>query len=314
MRTIYRGFNTGLIKTTKILQSMSAVGANVVRWEMLPCLSAGDYTPAQYIAAVQSEIGIINLFTQMCANMNLSIILDLHTKPNGHNTGFDKLSYKSPEKEPWISTLYTTWRLIAEAFKDEPIVIGYDLMNEPNYSSTSTWISVCRALINIVRPYNTSKKIILSSGTGNGQISQFTKMRPVQYADWYQFHMYKPGELTGQGLPGQAPIKRKFKAGEAYNALRDVRKWQKAHGNPEIFLGEFGCVRWAPANGAYQYIREVVNAANSWGWHWTYLSWRDGTSTFADLEVPSLPIEPAPARTNTDRLALIKIALTGAQA
>lgn len=35
-----------------------------------------------------------------------------------------------------------------------------------------------------------------------------------------------------------------------------------------IYVGEFGVARWAP--GAYDYLQDVIDTFESYGWDWTY--------------------------------------------
>ena len=69
-----------------------------------------------------------------CKEENLYVILDMHCAPGGQ-TGDnidDSFGYPFLFESP-ASQLQTIkiWRKLAEIYKDEPIVIGYDLLNEP---------------------------------------------------------------------------------------------------------------------------------------------------------------------------------------
>ena len=73
-----------------------------------------------------------------CAENEMYVILDLHAAPGGQ--GYDEgISDYDPNKPSlWESELnrkktVDLWARIAERYKDEPWVAGYDLINEPNW-------------------------------------------------------------------------------------------------------------------------------------------------------------------------------------
>jgi endoglucanase len=65
---------------------------------------------------------------------NLYVILDLHAAPGGQtganiddSAGYPWL-YQSPQEQEHLVAI---WRRLAAHYRDEPIVLGYDLLNEP---------------------------------------------------------------------------------------------------------------------------------------------------------------------------------------
>jgi endoglucanase len=65
---------------------------------------------------------------------NLYVILDLHASPGGQTgTNIDDSAgypwlYQSPHEQEHLMTI---WRRLAAHYRDEPAVLGYDLLNEP---------------------------------------------------------------------------------------------------------------------------------------------------------------------------------------
>lgn len=41
-----------------------------------------------------------------------------------------------------------------------------------------------------------------------------------------------------------------------------------------IYIGEFSCVRWAPNNSAYNYIRDCIEIFEEYNWDYDYFSFR----------------------------------------
>jgi hypothetical protein len=96
----------------------------------------------------------------------------------------------------------------------------------------------------------------------------------------YSVHSYAPFELTHQGLSSDALINKVYPGGiegQYWDSrmLRrnfgDVKRFSD-NNHVRIFVGEFGCVRWAPNNSAYNYIKDCIEFFEEEGWDWTYFS------------------------------------------
>lgn len=69
-----------------------------------------------------------------CKEENLYVILDMHCAPGGQTGDNIDDSYGYPflfESAESQQLMIDIWKKLAEIFKDETIIIGYDLMNEP---------------------------------------------------------------------------------------------------------------------------------------------------------------------------------------
>ncbi len=71
---------------------------------------------------------------QWCKEENLYVVLDLHAAPGGQTGDNIDDSWCYPflfEDEKAQQTTIALWKKLAERYKDETIIIGYDLLNEP---------------------------------------------------------------------------------------------------------------------------------------------------------------------------------------
>ncbi len=69
-----------------------------------------------------------------CKEENLYVVLDLHAAPGGQTGDNIDDSWSYPfllEDEKAQQTTIALWKKLADRYKDETIVIGYDLLNEP---------------------------------------------------------------------------------------------------------------------------------------------------------------------------------------
>jgi endoglucanase len=74
-----------------------------------------------------------------CKANNMYVILDLHAAPGGQGKDANISDYDSTKPSLWESDLnkkktIALWARIAEHYKDEPNIGGYDLLNEPNWT------------------------------------------------------------------------------------------------------------------------------------------------------------------------------------
>ncbi len=77
---------------------------------------------------------LLDQVIEWCREENLYVILDMHCAPGGQTGDNIDDSYGYPHLfEDEISQQLTIniWRKLADIYKDEPIIIGYDLLNEP---------------------------------------------------------------------------------------------------------------------------------------------------------------------------------------
>ncbi|MBE7087151.1 MAG: glycoside hydrolase family 5 protein, partial [Clostridiales bacterium] len=82
-----------------------------------------------------------NAFTQLdwvieeCSKLGMYVLLDLHGAPGGHSNGAVTGGH-TDSNEFWTNTTYQQWTIdiwkaLANRYKDNPAVYGYDLLNEP---------------------------------------------------------------------------------------------------------------------------------------------------------------------------------------
>lgn len=111
----------------------------------------------------ETDMARIDNVIAMARARDMKVILDLHDyNTYGKNSAGEDLIIGQHPQAPAISTLVHLWGLIAERYKNEPAVYGYDLMNEPKGSVTN-WKNIAQQIINKIRQHD-SKTWILVEG------------------------------------------------------------------------------------------------------------------------------------------------------
>lgn len=205
-------------------------------------------------------------------------------------------------QDAWVEM----WRYTAERYRGHPVVVGYDLMVEPNaedvmlqmydpkefyprYAGTLyDWNQFYPRLVAAIRAVD-SETPILVEPMGWGSIPWLPYLQPVQaerivyavhqYAPYLYTHQKPeedkpyPGEfdITWDGLPDR------FDRAWLESYLAPLNEFRQRTGAP-IAVNEFGVVRWAP--GAADFLRDEIawfeaHGLNHaiWVWEPTYEPW-----------------------------------------
>ena len=190
--------------------------------------------------------------------------------------------------------LINAWKLIAARYKNSSTVWAYDLANEPvvskqypyNYTypldnTILMWPSLADSLVKVIREIDPVKAIIIESLNYGITLDDIKPIDASIPNIIYSAHVYQPGKLTGQFGP-ETPIysypgtidgvyydKAKLK-----ELLAPLKAYQDKYRVP-IYIGEFSCIRWAPNNSAYKYIRDCIEIFEEYNWDWSFFAYRE---------------------------------------
>ena len=193
-----------------------------------------------------------------CRKRGLRVILDMHDCPGG-NTG-DNIddSYGHAwlfEEECYQRQYCEIWQKIAKRYADEPVVLGYDLMNEPISNRLSNMAELNKQLervqfmaIDAIRKVDTKHIVILAGGQWNGNFDVFTDFDKDPNM-MYECHHYDFGNPE-------------YKDGR----VQEFTRFRDKSGKP-MYMGETG---HNPSHDWYRQIRESMER-NNIGWtFWPY--------------------------------------------
>ena len=191
------------------------------------------------------------------------------------------------------------WESLARRYNGESAVAAYELFNEPIARGMSLgdalarWSRMTGEMIRTVRAVDGVHPIIVQPPQG-GSGAGFAQLRPFADAGIvYSFHYYIPHQITHQGVSPEWQRRIPYPAGAEYGlgtwdprdgavawnkvrmsqTLDPVREFVRRHRVP-VFVGELGCVRWAPDGSAYRYVRDVLDLIRAEGWSWAYHEFR----------------------------------------
>ena len=234
------------------------------------------------------------------------VVVDLHAPPGGRSGGDMAMFYD----QRWNDAFVEVWRKIAQRFKGQRMIYGYDLVNEPKQSDRALcdyWNTQRRAA-EAIREIDPDATIIVESN-GYDSSGGFTYLSPLAMDNVvYQVHMYEPFAFTHQGIhkgfgsttyPDEA---KGWNRDYLVKRLAPVLEFQKKH-NARIYVGEFSAVAWA--DGAERYLTDLISIFNEYGWDWTYHAFRESPCWDVEKEGPSIP-KMVPAHDTPRKRALLE--------
>lgn len=218
----------------------------------------------------------IDWFVEEAGKRGLYVILDMHGAPGSQNgsdhSGIDGGNQKQQKSEFFFGEhaennqelFYELWEKIAEHYKGNPVVAGYDLMNEPyctyryntsysdSYLHTMLW-DIYDEAYGRIRKIDPDHMIIMEATWNPSDLPD-----PYQYG-WenvmYQYHQYEYSDYNND-------------AGRQISGIRNkVNSILNAGYNVPSYIGEF-CLMTSP--DAWKEGLELLNNAGISWTTWTF--------------------------------------------
>ncbi len=180
--------------TSKDISFIKSLGMNSIRVPFHYKL----FTDEDYLGYDRGiGFSLIDSLIHWCRKEKLYIILDMHSAPCGQTGQNIDDSHGYPwlfEDDACVMKTAQIWKEIARRYKNEPIVIGYDLLNEPipHYYDTARLNSklepVYRAIVSAIREVDINHIIFLGGSQWNTNFKHLG--RPFDPKLVYTFHRY----------------------------------------------------------------------------------------------------------------------------
>ena len=143
---------------------------------------------------LDTGFNMVDNLLDWCEQNNMYLILDLHAAPGGQGFGSDINDYNSNLPSLWESDenknkTIALWGRLADRYKDEPWIGGYDLLNETHWDLGENelrdfYVDVTQE----IRQYDQNHVIFIE---GNGYANDFSGLTPPWDDNMaYSFHKY----------------------------------------------------------------------------------------------------------------------------
>jgi endoglucanase len=143
--------------TKRDIDSLKAWGFNSVRLPMhynLYTLPIQQETVPGQQTWLDKGFELTDALLAWCKANDIYLILDLHAAPGGQGKDAAISDYDASKPSLWEDAANRTktvalWKKLAERYVNEPMVAGYDLINEPNWSFGGANINGCNENTNL---------------------------------------------------------------------------------------------------------------------------------------------------------------------
>lgn len=298
-----RGFNTNSrYVDAQLVKRLHQWGANVIRINIHTDKGYVDTTPVSAEnALIPYAKGIANIdrTLEQCKKLGMNVILS----PSNIVGRKIDVFWKKDSGQNYRDHLAQLWLALDQRYHNHPAIVGYDVLNEPNYKNgqSDSWHKdMLPKAIAAIRSVN--KRIWLIVEPGPWGLPNGFSHQPVIDDPYviYSFHHYAPHNYTHQGVgkhrqhtkaklvyPGklqmfdtdpvldwnQNQLEKQMQAAIDFAQKNKVR----------MLVGEFGVARWAPGRG--QWIADSIAVFEKHGFDWLSHSpcgWTGWNPTFPD--------------------------------
>lgn len=178
------------------IQRIAQLGYNSVR----PALNARLFLTGDGKPDYSKEgFTLLDNLVRWCSENGVYVIIDMHAAPGGQTgQNIDDSANDQPElfmNPAYQDQLVALWKAIAERYKDQPAVAGYDLLNEPLPERTGAEAKyknqlepLYKRITKVIREVDPKHIIVLEGADWANDWSVFTK--PFDPNLVYEFHYY----------------------------------------------------------------------------------------------------------------------------
>lgn len=240
---------------------LKELGFNCVRFYLNYGLFERDSKPYVYS---QSGWDWLDKNIEWAGKQGIRLILNMHYPQGGYQSESNGMQlWQDPECQKRLAAL---WKEIARRYKDEPVIIGYGLVNEPVVpklvgveESFDQWKNLAEELIGSIREVDTNHIVFVErlhgikdiknnstewDGNFNGDMDLFLVNDENAV---YEFHFYDPFYFTHQDdqLVGTAGMARYYP--DEDSVLYSSVQWAGfSSGNPKA---DVQCTQWQYLEG-----------------------------------------------------------------
>ena len=297
-------------------QRVAEMGMNVIRFYLNYKTLEDDAAPYQY---KQAGWEWLDKNISWAKKHNIYLILNIHVPPGGfQSNGEGGALWQNPENQKRLKAL---WHNIAKRYAHEPVIAGYDLLNEPVVTqSIIQWQHLAQQIADTIRQVDTNHLLIverLNAVNKNwDNVNEDNNLFLINDDNtMYTFHFYSPFKFTHQyakwanmGEGGKYPDEsiqegNGLVRNKAYleHQLKEYLTFGRKHNVP-LYLGEFGVIKncFQDNKGGLNWTADMLDILKKENVHFTYHVYHE--DNFGVYYGYGTPVDPARANTALIRL------------
>jgi endoglucanase len=250
-------------------QEIAGLGFNTVRLMMSFVVFEDNDKPGVY---KDEGWAWLDRNIQWAKKHNLRLLLDMHEPPGGTQLP-NQLGLTAATK----TRLENLWAAIAQRYRNETTVLGYDLLNEPY---TSDWFAYAPTLISKIRAVDPNHLIYIQPSYHPNDLGKPGKMYPLPFNNMvYDVHFYDTFASSDTGTTPYAGSVAAFKS-ELTNEFDGFYDASTDSFPYPLNSGEYGVVHAKYAGeknlGAEQWTKDLSAAMDYYGINRHMFSYQEG--------------------------------------
>ena len=208
----------------------------------------------------------------------IRVILDLHAAPGAQN--HDWHSDSAGKAELWTKKTnqdrtLALWEFLADRYKNEESVAGYDLLNEAVLEDAKLLNRFYKSLIKRIRGVDRNHILFIEGNKWATDVDCLEEYDDDNYV--LSIHNYEPLEFVFNFVPHSSYPSKPAQGGWNGKVIRRhlsrYKKISQKRGLP-VFVGEFGINARQGLFGEDRWLADVLKCFNDFGFHWTYWTYK----------------------------------------
>ncbi len=292
--TTFRGFNVSMFIQKNDLKYLHEINVNVVRLILAEAPLMRKEPPYGYN---EKTFARMDSLLDWCREYHIKVVLDPHNFPGTQSNFTTTFRDEFWTDYKWHQLIIKFWEDIAEKYKNNETIVGYDLLNEPAFTLNSvdngpgSWNELVAKLVKAIRNKGDHHTIIIETPAGRESLVKVTWMNRVTGIETIRLpkddnlvvspHFYEPLPFTRQGVgntdrfsfPGDVNGQH-YDCDKLMEIAQSIVDFQKAHKNVPIYIGEFGASRFSGPDGD-KYVSCLMEIFEKYHWSWTFHNFRE---------------------------------------
>lgn len=205
-------------------------------------------------------------------------ILDLHAAPGSQNKDWHADSAGEAlfwAKKSYWRRVFALWEFLADRYKNEESIAGYDLLNESVLEDTGLLNTFYRTLIRRIRTIDRNHILFVEGNTWATDIACLEGFDDDNYA--LSIHSYEPSAFTFNLVPHRRYPSGSKNVACSKAALRRHLGQYARIGRERclpVYVGEFGVNYRHGLFGEDRWVQDMLDVFREYGFHWTYWTYK----------------------------------------
>lgn len=206
------------------------------------------------------------------------IILDLHAAPGSQNKDWHADSDGTVlfwKNKSYQERVYALWEFLADRYKDEGTIAGYDLLNESVTDHTRLLNHFYRTLIRRIRKIDRRHILFVEANNWATDLDCLEEFDDDNHA--LSIHSYDPPALTFNFVPNRRyPCFKGPGTCDMSTLRRHMSRYARISKKRQlpVYLGEFGINYRQGFFGEHGWLRDMLACCEEYQFHWTYWTYK----------------------------------------